>query len=52
MQGWGHIIDESDPWKSTKSINGTNWTFYGAQADQVRSAKQKAKMRVRAQLKM
>ena len=34
-QGWGHVIDNSDIWKSTKWKNGTNWTFYGAQADQV-----------------
>jgi len=35
LQGWGHVIDESDPWKSIrKELYGTNWTFYGSQADQ------------------
>jgi len=33
-KGWGHIIDNDDPWKTTKEKNGTEWTFYGAQADQ------------------
>lgn len=41
-QGWGHVIDGSDVWKATKWKNGTKWDFYGAQADQVSCAKQKA----------
>jgi len=34
VEGWGHVMDESDPWKASNPKKGTNWTFYGAQADQ------------------
>ncbi|MGK3757845.1 MAG: hypothetical protein ACI8RD_010159, partial [Bacillariaceae sp.] len=33
--GWGHVIAAEDPWRATQPINGTNWTWHGASADQV-----------------
>ena len=41
-QGWGHVMDESDPWKASNPKKGTNWTFYGAQADQVSNSSKQA----------
>ena len=34
IQGWGHIIEESDAWKSPDGKTGTNWTWHASFADQ------------------
>jgi hypothetical protein len=35
VNGWGHAIQPPDQWVSRNGIKrGTNWTFYGAMADQ------------------
>jgi hypothetical protein len=32
--GWGHVIDPKDPWWTITQMQGTNWTFWSAFADQ------------------
>ena len=33
VRGWGHVIEESDPWLARKQ-HGTNWTFHFGFSDQ------------------
>jgi hypothetical protein len=32
--GWGHVIAPDDPWRTTSTLQGTLWNYYGAQSDQ------------------
>uniref|UniRef100_A0A448ZRH7 Hexosyltransferase n=1 Tax=Pseudo-nitzschia multistriata TaxID=183589 RepID=A0A448ZRH7_9STRA len=34
MFGWGHVITKPDSWKDMRGRTGSNWTWYGAEADQ------------------
>ena len=34
IQGWGHVITQPDYWKNIKGRVGSNWTWYGVEADQ------------------
>jgi len=34
LNGWGHTIQPPDEWVTLYGERGTNWTFYGALADQ------------------
>ena len=34
FKGWGHIITAPDYWKDVRGRVGTNWTWYGVEADQ------------------
>ena len=34
VEGWGHIIQPEDSWRSEYDVRGTNWTWHASFADQ------------------